>query len=66
MELRINQDGRRKVDCIYNDGYFCNKGLPGTPCDLCGCAAFYPKGEAMAKMQFYHHQQMIEMEKHLD
>ena len=56
----------RKDDCIYNDGEFCKKGLPGTPCHLVGCVAFYPKCEADAKMQFYHDRQMNEMEKHLD
>ncbi len=59
----INQDGRHKEDCIYNDGLFCKKGLSGTLCDICGCVAFISKGE---KMQLYHYLQMKEMEKHID
>ena len=29
--------------CIYNDGAFCKKGLPGTQCDVVGCVAYKEK-----------------------
>lgn len=39
------------TDCIYyqecNGAGFCAKGLPNTPCEIKGCVAYYPKGEAL-------------------
>ena len=32
-------------DCKWNDGVFCKKGLPGTPCDIYGCVAYTKKEE---------------------
>lgn len=34
-----------KTNCKWNDGDTCNKGLPGTPCDIYGCVAFTKKEE---------------------
>ena len=63
MEKETKGKEMKPEECVYNDGEFCKKGLPGTKCELVGCAAFYPKSE---KMRFYHELQMREMEKHLD
>lgn len=34
---------RDKHKCQWNDGYFCNKGIPGTPCEPYGCVAYTEK-----------------------
>lgn len=34
-----------KADCIFCDGPFCMKGLPGTPCEPAGCVARIPATE---------------------
>ena len=34
---------RNKQLCIYNDGSFCKKGLPGTQCEVVGCVAYKEK-----------------------
>ena len=38
-------------NCKYNDGAFCNKGLPGTQCDIYGCVAYMPKDSEHAEKE---------------
>lgn len=42
-EKGYEPSGKVKEKCIYNDGFFCNKGLPGTQCDIYGCVAYIEK-----------------------